>query len=508
MVAPLVLRPGALTLDNLRAFMAGGQVVELTPEAWQAIGAAAETVRHAAGGTDPVYGVNTGFGSLARTRIDESDIAELQRRLVLSHMAGVGPLLPDAVVPLVLLLKINALARGHSGVRPELVERLIAIVNAGVLPCIPAQGSVGASGDLAPLAHLAAVVMGEGEARLGDMVLSGAEALRRCGIEAIALGAKEGLAFLNGTQVSTALAAAGLFATEDLFAAALVAGALSVDAVLGSDTPFDERIQNVRGQPGQIAVAASLRRLLAGSGIRSSHRHCQRVQDPYSIRCQPQVMGACLDVMRFAAGVIEREANGVSDNPLVFADQGELLSGGNFHGQPVAMAADTLALVLAEIGPISERRISLLTNPHMSELPALLVAEPGLNSGFMAAQISAAALASENKSHAHPASIDNIPTTADQEDHVSMATFAARRLLAMADNAAAIVAIELLAAAQGVDLRAPLKTSVPLQRAHRAIQERAPFLATDRPLAPDMAALTEVVKSGRFHEFVTLDRAM
>ena len=499
-----VLRPGSLTLEDLRGLMKGGTAVELDGGCWAAVEASCEVVRTAAAADQPVYGVNTGFGSLARTRIPADDLRELQRRLVRSHAVGSGPPLADQVVRLVLLLKINSLARGHSGVGRPLIEALVALLNSGVLPCVPARGSAGASGDLAPLAHLALVLLGEGEVRIGGEIVSGAAGLRRAGLAPLALEAKEGLALLNGTQVSTALAAAGLLAIESVFAAALVAGALSVDAALASDVPFSAPIQEVRGQPGQSAVAGVLWGLLQGSGIRASHLACDRVQDPYSLRCQPQVMGACLDLITFAAGVIEREANAVSDNPLVFAEGGEILSGGNFHAEPVALAADILALAAAETGALSERRVSLLTNPHMSELPAFLVAEPGLNSGFMAAQIAAAALASENKSLAHPASIDSLPTTADQEDHVSMATFAARRLTDMAEITAAIVATELLAAAQGIELRRPLETSPPLRRALEAVRARSPFLDTDRPLAPDIAAVAALIEDGWFRSLVAV----
>ncbi len=501
MSKPFILRPGALTLDDLRALMAGGTVA-LDPGAWPGVDAAAETVRAIAAEGKSVYGINTGFGSLARTSIPAADIEELQRRLVLSHSVGTGPLLSDAVVRLVLLLKINALARGHSGVRRRVIEAFLALLNNGVYPCVPAKGSVGASGDLAPLAHLAAVLLGADEARVDGQVVPASEGLERAGLEPLALGPKEGLALLNGTQVSTALAAAGLFAIENVFAAALVAGAMSVDATLGSDDPFDVRVQAVRGQPGQVAVAETLRGLLAGSAIRASHLTCDRVQDPYSLRCQPQVMGAARDLIDFAAGAIEREANAVSDNPLVFADTGEILSGGNFHAEPVAFAADVLALALAEVGALSERRVALITDTAMSGLPAFLVAEPGLNSGFMAAEISAAALASENKALAHPSSIDSLPTTANQEDHVSMATHAARRLSEMAENAATIVAIELLAAAQGIEFHRPLETSAPLLKALRAICARSPALDIDRALAPDINAMKALILDGWFADLL------
>ena len=496
------LKPGALALSDLRRLWAAPATLAVDAGAKGGVDAAADTVARLVAAGATVYGVNTGFGLLARTRIDVDRVTELQRALVLSHSAGTGPLLDDAVVRLVVALKAASLARGHSGVRWSTIEALIALANAGVVPCIPAQGSVGASGDLAPLAHLSAVLIGEGEARFKDRTLGGRDALAAAGLKPVVLGAKEGLALLNGTQVSTALALAGLFATERAMAAALVAGALSVDACLGSDTPFDARIQAVRGHQGQIDVAAVYRDLLAGSAIRRSHVDCPRVQDPYSLRCQPQVMGACLDQMRRAADVLMTEANAVSDNPLVFPDAGDIESGGNFHAEPVAFAADGLALAIAEIGALSERRIALMMDTNLSGLPPFLVEEGGVNSGFMIAQVTAAALASENKSLAHPASVDSLPTSANQEDHVSMATFAARRLAPMAANTARIIAIELIAAAQGVDLRRPLATSDKLARALAAIRAEVAFWDRDRAFAPDLEAIRLQVERGNFVSFV------
>jgi histidine ammonia-lyase len=444
------------------------------------------------------YGVNTGFGSLAKTRIPAEAVTELQRRLVLSHAAGTGPLLEDRLVRGIMIAKINGLARGASGVRRSTVEALAALVNAEVYPCIPAKGSVGASGDLAPLAHMSAALMGEGEVRIEGRVRHARDGLARAGLKPLDLAAKEGLALLNGTQVSAVLAAAGLFAAAQVFAAALVTGAMSVDAAAGSDAPFDPRIHHLRGQPGQIEVARTLAQLMAGSEIRRSHiEGDDRVQDPYSLRCQPQVMGAVLDQLRYAAGVIGREINAVSDNPLVFADTNEIVSGGNFHAEPVALAADAMAVAIAEIGALAERRIALLTDQHMGGLPPFLVADPGLNSGFMIAHVTAAALASENKSLAHPASVDSLPTSANQEDHVSMATFAARRLQEMAENTAGIVAIELLAAAQGIDLRAPLKSSPALEAAKASLRQSVAFWDQDRAMYPDIAAAKALVQSGR-----------
>ena len=498
----LRLSPANLTLPDLRDLWSGARPLVLDPAARPGVDAAAATVDGLIARGETVYGVNTGFGLLARTRIDDARLAELQRALVRSHSAGTGPLLDDAVVRLVIALKATSLACGHSGVRWQAIETLVAVANAGLVPCIPGQGSVGASGDLAPLAHLAAVLIGEGEARLGGRALPGRDALAACGIPPLDLAPKEGLALLNGTQVSTALALAGLFAAERALAAAFVAGALTVDACLGSDTPFDARIHDVRGHRGQRDAAHAYRELLAGSGIRASHVHCHRVQDPYSLRCQPQVMGACLDQMRHAAGVLLTEANAVSDNPLVFAQDGAILSGGNFHAEPVAFAADTLALASAEIGALSERRIALLMDTNLSGLPPFLVEDGGVNSGFMIAQVTAAALASENKALAHPSSVDSLPTSANQEDHVSMATNAARRLLPMAGNTAAIVAVELLAAAQGVDLRRPLRTSPVLQDAHARVRAAAAFWDRDRAFAPDLAAMRAQVEAGAFAPFV------
>ena len=486
----------ALPLGELRR-LAQGAALELDPAALPAIERSAAVVADIINGGRTVYGVNTGFGSLAQTTIPNDRLAELQRRLVLSHSVGVGALLPDSIVRLVIALKIVGLARGFSGVRLVVIEALLGFLRAGVMPCIPAKGSVGASGDLAPLAHLAACLIGEGSARYQGEILPAAEALQRAGLTPLVLAPKEGLALLNGTQVSTALALTALFRTETIFAAATVAGALSVDAAKGSDTPFDPRIHAARGQPGQIEMAAAYRALLAGSEIRESHIDCERVQDPYSLRCQPQVMGACLELIRNAANTLAIEANAASDNPLVF-ENGDVLSGGNFHAEPVAFAADTLALALAEIGALSERRIALLTDTNMSRLPPFLVSDPGINSGFMIAHVTASALASENKSLAHPASVDSLPTSANQEDHVSMATFGARRLHDMASNTAVIVAIELLAASQGAEFHAPHVTSPALRRAMASIRGKIASYNEDRFFAPDIDTATEMVEAGAF----------
>jgi len=498
----LVVGASPVALDELRRFYETGAPLSLDPAVLPAILATAAAVADVLAGGGTVYGINTGFGALAQTHVAPDQLTELQRRLVLSHAVGVGPLLADEVVRLVLALKVVGLSRGYSGVRPVVIERLVDFLDRGLLPCIPEKGSVGASGDLAPLAHLSMPLIGEGEVRLGGEIMPALVGLRRVGLTALTLAPKEGLALLNGTQVSTALALAALFRTQSIFAAVIVAGAMSVDAAKGTDAPFDPRIHAARGQVGQIATAAVYRRLMDGSAIRHSHIDCDRVQDPYSLRCQPQVMGACLDTMRHVATVLEIEANAVSDNPLVFADTGEILSGGNFHAEPVALAADMLALAIAEIGALSERRTALLIDAHMSRLPAFLVRNPGINSGFMIAQVTAAALASENKSLAHPASVDSLPTSANQEDHVSMAAFAARRLHDMADNSAGIVAIELLAAAQGIELHAPCKTSVPLAEALAAIRARVPPCDEDRSFALDIRAITALIEEGHFRGLV------
>jgi histidine ammonia-lyase len=492
-----------LTLSHLRAIARDTVPLALAPASRAPIAASARAIERIVAADKPAYGINTGFGRLAQTRIPLDALAQLQTNIVLSHAAGTGPALADATVRLVLALKVATLARGHSGVRPEIVELLLALHNRGIHPIIPAKGSVGASGDLAPLAHLALTLLGIGEVRVAGRIVGAADALRDAGLAPLTLAPKEGLALLNGTQVSTALALVGLFAIEDLFAAALVAGSLSVDAAAGSDTPFDPRIHALRGHAGQRDVAGRYAMLLADSAIRRSHlENDPRVQDPYSLRCQPQVMGACLDHIRFAAGVFEIEANGVTDNPLIFAGTDEVLSGGNFHGEPIALAADTLALAVAEIGALSERRIALLIDPTLSGLPPFLVEHGGVNSGFMVAQVTAAALASENKTLAHPASVDSLPTSANQEDHVSMSTFAARRLADMAGNSAAIVAIELLAAAQGIDLRAPLTTAPRLQEALALVRAEVGFYDHDRYFAPDIATIQHLIETGAFNRFV------
>ena len=479
------LIPGQAGLDLWRATWRGATPV-LDPACRPAVEAGAATVAAIVAKGAAVYGINTGFGKLAQVRIPDADLVTLQRNIVLSHAAGVGEALPAPVVRLVLALKLGSLAQGASGVRWRVIEALQAALDRGLLPVIPGQGSVGASGDLAPLAHMTAALMGVGEF-IGEGEASAA--LARHGLAPLELGPKEGLALLNGTQVSTALALAGLFEAEEAFRAALVTGALSTDAAKGSDGPFDARIHALRGHRGQAEVAAALRGLMEGSAIRASHRvDDPRVQDPYCLRCQPQVMGAALDILRQAAATLATEANGVSDNPLVFSAQGEVISGGNFHAQPVAFAADIIALALCEVGSIAERRIAMLTDPALSGLPAFLTPRPGLNSGFMLPQVTAAALVAENRQRATPASVDSIPTSANQEDHVSMATHGARRLLPMAGNLRAILGIEYLLAAQGCDFHAPLPSSPALERARALLRAQVPTLEEDRHMAPDMQA--------------------
>jgi histidine ammonia-lyase len=456
----------------------------------------------------PTYGVNTGFGTLSTLLIGPADLAELQRRLVLSNAAGTGKPMRVADVRRMILLKASALAQGHSGARPELADALLALLNNDITPVVPCKGSVGASGDLAPLAHLAAALIGTGDVIHAGRLMPAAAALREAGLAPFVLAAKEGLSLVNGTQASTALAIHGLFAAEDMLASALVAGALSVEAAHGQDMAFDARLHQARGQPGQIAVARFLRSLLSGSEIRADARRNGRLQDPYCLRCQPQVMGACRDQLRQAVTVLTAEINAWTDNPMVDGETGEILYGGNFHAEPVALAADGIALALAEMGAMAERRIAMLTDAQHSRLPAFLVKETGLDSGFMVAQVTAAALASENKSLAHPASVDSIPTTANHEDFVSMATFAARRLADMADNVAGIIAIELLAACQGIDFRRPSRSSVVLEDVHARIRTLAPAYEEDRFFAPDIAAVKDFVLSGALRALLPSDLAL
>ena len=506
----MLLRPGQLSLDELQAIHAGGsgrpQPLMIDPAALPGIQTSAAVVQRAAAGDAPVYGVNTGFGKLAGTRISTDDLATLQRNLIRSHSVGVGEPLAAPVLRLMLATKAASLARGYSGVRPVVIDTLLAVHNACLVPFVPSQGSVGASGDLAPLAHMVLALIGEGEFVVDGQRQPAAPVLQQHRISPLTLEAKEGLALINGTQTSTALALHALFSFEPVLESALVVGALTVDAARGSDGPFDPRIHQLRGQPGQIDVARYYRALLAGSAIRASHAEGDdRVQDPYCLRCQPQVVGACLDQLRHAALVLLREANAVTDNPLVFAPEAEglgsepygaMISGGNFHAEPVALAADAMACAIAEVGAIAERRIAMLIDSSVSRLPPFLTANAGLNSGFMIAHVTAAALASENKSVAHPASVDSLPTSANQEDHVSMATFAARRLQPMIHNVAHILGIELLAAAQGIDFLRPLASSPVLEAAHAELRAHCPAMAQDRYIAPDIQQATALVRDG------------
>ncbi|MBT8087472.1 MAG: histidine ammonia-lyase [Gammaproteobacteria bacterium] len=490
-----------VTLADLRTAWQEPVEVTLGRDAQTRILEAQELIEDVVAQGDTVYGVNTGFGRMAQVQIDKDELVQLQDNLVRSHAVGVGEDLDDEIVRLVMLMKVIGLAEGFSGVRLELVETLNALLAHEIYPRIPSRGSVGASGDLAPLAHLAGALLGFGEVRVSGNLVPASIALREAGIEPIRLAPKEGLALLNGTQVSTALALAAVFRTENILAASLMAGAMSSDAIKGSDTPFDRRIQTARGHGGQIAVAGVLRELIQGSDIRASHVGCDRVQDPYSIRCQPQVVGACLDVVRHVCSVLQTEANAVTDNPLVFVESHSVLSGGNFHAEPVALAADYLALAVAEIGALSERRIALLIDGNLSGLPPFLVEDSGLNSGFMMAQVTAAALASENKAHAHPASVDSIPTSANQEDHVSMATFAARRLHTMLDNVADIVAIELLAAAQGIEFHHPQQSSAAIETVIASLREISPRYVEDRSLSSDIRRVAATIDEGDFCDY-------
>ncbi len=488
-----------VTLGELRQAWQHPVRLSLGDNARRAIEASNTVVAEVVQRGKQVYGINTGFGQLAQVKISDDELSHLQVNLVCSHAVGVGKLLPDEVVRLIMIMKVVALAQGYSGVSLTLVEGLCVLVNHNIYPVIPSKGSVGASGDLAPLAHMAGALLGYGDVRMNGEQLPAAAALQKAGVKPLDLGPKEGLALLNGTQVSTALALSAVFRAEHLLAASIASGAMAADAIKGSDTPFDPRIQELRRHPGQIAVAGLLRELMQGSEIRASHLECSRVQDPYSIRCQPQVAGACLDVLNHVARLLATEANAVTDNPLVFTDTRSVLSGGNFHAEPVALAADYLALAIAETGSLSERRVALLIDAHLSGLPAFLVKDSGLNSGFMMAQVTAAALVSENKSLAHPASVDSIPTSANQEDHVSMATFAAMRLHSMLDNAAHIVAIELLAAAQGIEFHHPQRSSATIEQIIGEIRKVSAHYDDDRSLASDIEGLAQLINDGFFY---------
>jgi len=498
----MLLTPGAVPAADWRAIYQGAAPT-LDPACRPAIAESVAAIERILAKGEPVYGINTGFGKLATVRIPNEDLATLQRNIVLSHAAGVGAPMPVPVARLMMALKLASLARGASGVKVETVDLLEAMLAKGLTPVVPAQGSVGASGDLAPLSHMTAAMIGVGEMFVNGHRVPAEKALADAGLKPLELGPKEGLALLNGTQFSTAYALAGLFEAERLYRAALVTGILSTEAAKGSDAPFDHRIHALRGHKGQIETADALRRMMENSPIRASHRIDDiRVQDPYCLRCQPQVMGAILDLLRKAADTLVIEANGVSDNPLIFPETDEALSGGNFHAEPVAFAADMIAMALCEIGSLSERRIAMLVDPALSGLPAFLTPKPGLNSGFMIPQVTAAALVSENKQRAMPASVDSIPTSANQEDHVSMAAHGARRLSEMAANVDAILGIELLAGAQGCDFHAPLASSAPVEAVRKLLRAQVPTLDHDRHMAPDMEAATALIRSPALLEAV------
>lgn len=498
----LIIKPGLLTLDDLYRVFQQALTISLDSSCEAAINHSAQTVSDVIQQGRTVYGINTGFGLLANHKIEPDAMKTLQRSVVLSHAAGIGELMPDYSVRLIMVLKVNSLARGYSGVRLSVINALITLLNKQIYPCIPIKGSVGASGDLAPLAHMSAVLLGEGKAIHQGKTISAQEALELAELQPVVLAPKEGLALLNGTQASAALALEGLFAAENVLSTATVTGAMAVEAAKGSHKPFDARIHEVSGHQAQIDMAAAYRTLLEYSEIEASHHDCTRVQDPYSLRCQPQVMGACLQQIRNAAATILTETNAVSDNPLVFAEDEDIISGGNFHAESIAMACDNLALAIAEIGALSERRIALLIDTTLSDLPPFLVENDGINSGFMLAQVTAAALASENKSLAHPASVDSLPTSANQEDHVSMSMFSARRLKDMYENTAGILAVEWLAASQGIDLLAPLKTSSALERAKVELRKAVFFYDKDRYFAPDIEQACALIKKGVLKKLV------
>lgn len=490
----LSLSPGTASLADLERLYRDGGAFSITPDALTDVETGAAILARHVKGTEAVYGLNTGFGKLASVRIDSDHLDDLQKNLVRSHAAGFGRPLPAATVRLIVALKCLSLGRGASGVRPVIIEQLQNMIAAGVIPMIPEKGSVGASGDLAPLAHMSAVLIGEGEAFYKGTRMPGGKALQMAGLEPVTLQAKEGLALLNGTQASTALALGGLFDAWHLAVTSLTTAALSIDAAMGSSAPLTHEIHALRGHRGQIECAERLRTLLEGSQIRESHlQGDERVQDPYCLRCTPQVIGACLDQMRHAGTTLQIEANAATDNPLVLQD-GQVVSGGNFHAEPVALVADLIAIALSEIGCISQRRVALLVDPGLSfGLPAFLTPEPGLNSGLMIAEVTSAALMSENKALANPRSVDSTPTSANQEDHVSMACHGARRLHEMNENLAAILAIEAMTAAQGAEMRSPLKTSTLLQDAIAKIREVSPPVTDDRIVNTDIEKLAELV---------------
>jgi histidine ammonia-lyase len=502
----LNLIPGKLTLQDIRRVKKEAVEVTLDKSAVSKIEASNATILDIVEKDQTVYGVNTGFGLLANTKIAKEDLEDLQKRIVLSHSAGMGDYISNASVRIMMLLKVNSLSLGFSGIRLKVIQALIDLINKEVYPCVPKKGSVGASGDLAPLAHMAAILLGYGYVSYKGEILPSKEGLEKAGMNTIILGAKEGLALLNGTQLSTTFAIEGLFYAEDLFASAVVAGSMTTEAVLASRAPFDKRVHEIRGHQTQTDTASMYVSLLEDkSEISLTHVDCDRVQDPYSIRCQPQVMGACLSQIRNSAVTLLTEANGVTDNPLIFVDEGDVISGGNFHAEPIAFASDNLALAISEIGALSERRMALLVDKHLSQLPAFLVNNGGINSGFMIAQVTCAALASENKALAHPSSVDSLPTSANQEDHVSMATYAGRRLADMAENTGGIVGIELLAAAQGMDFRAPHKSTSKIEEAKAMIRAEVSFYDEDRYFTDDIEKAIKLVRSGKYNKLINKD---
>ncbi len=499
----LNLMPGELTLQDLRRINKEHTVITLDKSAKVKIDRANETILKIVQEDRTVYGVNTGFGLLANKKIKKEDLEDLQRRIVLSHSAGIGEYVSNDTVRLMMILKVNSLSLGFSGIRLKVIQALITLVNKEVYPCVPKKGSVGASGDLAPLAHMSAILLGYGYVRHNGVILEAKEGLKIAGLEPMVLGAKEGLALLNGTQLSTTFSLEGLFYAEDLFASAIITGSMTTEAVLGSRAPFDKRVHDIRGHQTQIDTAKLYRDMLENeSEISLTHVNCDRVQDPYSIRCQPQVMGACLNQIRNSALTLLTEANGVTDNPLIFVDEADVISGGNFHAEPIAFASDNLALAISEIGALSERRMALLVDKHLSQLPPFLVDNGGINSGFMIAQVTSAALASENKALAYPSSVDSLPTSANQEDHVSMATYAGRRLKNMAENTAGILGIELLAAAQGMDFRAPNKSTCKIEEAKKIIRDEVSFYDEDRYFTDDIEKAIKIVSSGVYNKFL------
>ena len=494
----VTLTPGSATLAQLQDIWSGERAVVLDPSSHTAIKAAADAVAAAAAGDEAVYGINTGFGKLASVKVAPEDVATLQRNLILSHCCGVGDPLDTATTRLMMVLKLLSLGRGASGVALTTVSTIEAMLTKGVTPVIPSQGSVGASGDLAPLAHMAAAMIGEGEAVFQGARMSAADAMQKAGIAPIVLGPKEGLALINGTQFSTACALVGLWGAWQNAATSVLTCALSTDAIMGSTAPLQDAIHTLRGHPGQIAVARAQSALMAGSEIRESHVDGDnRVQDPYCIRCQPQVTGAAMDVLHFAARTLENEANAVTDNPLVLVNENMIVSGGNFHAEPVGFAADQIAVAVSEIGAIAQRRVALMVDPTLSfDLPPFLTPNPGLNSGLMIAEVTTAALMSENKHLANPCTTDSTPTSANQEDHVSMAAHAARRLGRMNANLNVILGVEAMCAAQGIEFRAPLQTSASLKSAMAVVRTKVPTVAEDRYMAPSIQAAADLVATG------------